>query len=544
MTTVVATARRLLGQCGTSLLGLLVLARTGIVMPVRPDRLYQMARALRRWSLTLPGGYAVGAHRHPDAPAIIDELGTLTWAEVDTRSTRLAHGLAGLGLVTGDKLAVLCRNHRGLVESMVAAGKLGVHLVLLNTGASAAQIGAVLKEEGISLVVADAEFRPLLAKAPRGVRRVTAWPDEKTRSETIESLIESSPATELPVPSAHGRVIVLTSGTTGTPKGARRPEVHGLFSAATLLSRIPLRYGQRLLVAAPMFHTWGLAALQLGLLLGCPLVLQRRFDPESTVEALEKEQCAVLFAVPVMLQRILELPPEVLRKYHPAQLKIVASSGSALPGALAVEFQRQFGPVLYNLYGSTEVSWVSVATPAELTSAPATAGKPPLGTRLAILDESGDPVPQGGTGRIFVANGLLFDGYTNGKSKEVRDGMMCTGDVGYLDPAGRLFVAGRDDDMIVSGGENVYPREVEDLLARQPQVREAAVLGVPDREFGQRLAAYVVLDEQAELDADAVRELVKANLARHCVPRDVVFLEALPRNATGKVLKRELPRPS
>ncbi|MCO1580978.1 AMP-binding protein [Crossiella sp. SN42] len=544
MTTVVATARRLLGQCGTSLLGLLVLARTGIVMPVRPDRLYQMARALRRWSLTLPGGYAVGAHRHPDAPAIIDELGTLTWAEVDTRSTRLAHGLAGLGLATGDKLAVLCRNHRGLVESMVAAGKLGVHLVLLNTGASAAQVGAVLKEEDISLVVADAEFRPLLAKAPRGVRRVTAWPDEKTRSETIESLIESSPATELPVPSAHGRVIVLTSGTTGTPKGARRPEVHGLFSAATLLSRIPLRYGQRLLVAAPMFHTWGLAALQLGLLLGCPLVLHRRFDPESTVEALEKEQCAVLFAVPVMLQRILELPPEVLRKYHPAQLKIVASSGSALPGELAVEFQRQFGPVLYNLYGSTEVSWVSVATPAELTAAPATAGKPPLGTRLAILDESGDPVPHGGTGRIFVANGLLFDGYTNGKSKEVRDGMMCTGDVGYLDPAGRLFVAGRDDDMIVSGGENVYPREVEDLLARHPQVREAAVLGVPDREFGQRLAAYVVLDEQAELDAEAVRELVKANLARHCVPRDVVFLEALPRNATGKVLKRELPRPS
>ncbi|MGW0517188.1 AMP-binding protein [Crossiella sp. NPDC003009] len=544
MTTVVATARRLLGQCGTSLLGLLVLARTGIVMPVRPDRLYQMARALRRWSLTLPGGYAVGACRHPDAPAIIDELGTLTWAEVDTRSTRLAHGLAGLGLATGDKLAVLCRNHRGLVESMVAAGKLGVHLVLLNTGASAAQVGAVLKEEGINLVVADAEFRPLLAKAPRGVRRVTAWPDEKTRSETIESLIESSPATELPVPSAHGRVIVLTSGTTGTPKGARRPEVHGLFSAATLLSRIPLRYGQRLLVAAPMFHTWGLAALQLGLLLGCPLVLHRRFDPESTVEALEKEQCAVLFAVPVMLQRILELPREVLRKYHPAQLKIVASSGSALPGELAVEFQRQFGPVLYNLYGSTEVSWVSVATPAELTAAPATAGKPPLGTRLAILDESGNPVPRGGTGRIFVANGLLFDGYTNGKSKEVRDGMMCTGDVGYLDPAGRLFVAGRDDDMIVSGGENVYPREVEDLLARQPQVREAAVLGVPDREFGQRLAAYVVLDEEADLDAEAVRELVKANLARHCVPRDVVFLEALPRNATGKVLKRELPRPS
>lgn len=292
-----ATARRGLSQAGVSLVGLLVLARTGLVTPIRPDRLVHMASALRRWSLTLPGGYAVGAQRHPDRPAIVDELGVLTWAQVHSRTTRLANGLAGLGVRGGDRIAVLCRNHRGLVETMVAAGKLGAHLVLLNTGASPAQVAAVLRQEEIALVVADAEFRPMLAQAPRGLRRVTAWTDARTRGETVESLIEGSSGQELTPPEQHGRVVVLTSGTTGTPKGARRPEVHSLGSAATLLSRIPLRYGKPVLVAAPMFHTWGLAALQIGLLLGAPLVLRRRFDPESTVDALVEHRCSAMFAV-------------------------------------------------------------------------------------------------------------------------------------------------------------------------------------------------------------------------------------------------------
>jgi acyl-CoA synthetase (AMP-forming)/AMP-acid ligase II len=199
-----------------------------------------------------------------------------------------------------------------------------------------------------------------------------------------------------------------------------------------------------------------------------------------------------------------------------------------------------FGEVLYNLYGSTEVAWATIATPEDLRAAPGTAGRPPLGTIVKLLDERGREVPQGEGGRIFVGNGMVFDGYTSGGGKEVIGGLMSTGDVGHLDAGGRLFVDGRDDEMIVSGGENVFPREVEDLLADHPAVEDVAVVGVPDAEFGQRLKAFVVRREGAELTEAEVKQHVKENLARFKVPREVVFVAELPRNATGKVLRHEL----
>ena len=248
----------------------------------------------------------------------------------------------------------------------------------------------------------------------------------------------------------------------------------------------------------------------------------------------------MLAAVPVMLQRILELPDEEIERHDTSSLRVVAISGSALPGELATRFMDRFGDVVYNLYGSTEVAWATIATPADLRAAPGTAGKPPAGTNLRIADEHDRDVSHGETGRIFVGNEMLFDGYTGGGGKDRLGGLMATGDVGRVDRAGRLFIEGRDDEMIVSGGENVFPREVEDLLAEHAAVDDVAVIGVPDEQFGQRLRAFVVLREGAALSADEVREHVRANLARFKVPRDVVFLDVLPRNATGKVLKREL----
>ena len=199
-----------------------------------------------------------------------------------------------------------------------------------------------------------------------------------------------------------------------------------------------------------------------------------------------------------------------------------------------------FGEVLYNLYGSTEVAWATIATPEDLRAAPGTAGRPPMGTIVKLLDGDGREVRPGEGGRIFVANEMMFDGYTGGGGKEIVGGLMSTGDVGHFDRDGRLFVDGRDDEMIVSGGENVFPREVEDLLADHESIEEVAVVGCPTSEFGQRLKAFVVLREGAKLSEQAVQAYVKANLARYKVPREVVFLDELPRNATGKVLKREL----
>jgi fatty-acyl-CoA synthase len=222
---------------------------------------------------------------------------------------------------------------------------------------------------------------------------------------------------------------------------------------------------------------------------------------------------------------------------------VIALSGSALSPALAAQAIEVFGPVLYNLYGSTEVAWAAIATPEDLREAPGTVGKPPRGTIVKLFDEEGREVPTGETGRIFVANEMLFEGYTGGGSKDVIDGLMATGDVGHFDEAGRLFVDGRDDEMIVSGGENVFPQEVEELLGHHDAVADVAVLGVEDEEFGQRLKAVVVKRDGADLDDGDVRDYVKKHLARYKVPRDVEFVDELPRNATGKVLKRELSKP-
>jgi fatty-acyl-CoA synthase len=360
---------------------------------------------------------------------------------------------------------------------------------------------------------------------------------------TIEGLL-ARPASRRGRPPREGRQIILTSGTTGSPKGAQRGGGN-LEPLVSILSRIPLHTGDVTYDAAPMFHSWGLGHLALALVMGSTLVLRRRFDPEEALALIEAYRVNVMAAVPVMLQRIMELPAAVLERYDTSSLRVVALSGSALPGDLAVRFMDRFGDVVYNLYGSTEVAWASIATPADLRQAPGTAGRPPRGTVVRVVDAAGQQVRAGSSGRIFVRNRMLFEGYTGGGSKPVVDGLMETGDTGHFDASGRLFVDGRDDDMIVSGGENVFPREVEDLLSEHPAVADAAVVGVPDHEFGQRLRAFIVLrDGDPATEAAMARELqdhVRARLARFKVPREVVFVAELPRNTTGKVVRGELP---
>jgi fatty-acyl-CoA synthase len=289
-----------------------------------------------------------------------------------------------------------------------------------------------------------------------------------------------------------------------------------------------------------MFHSWGFAHFTLGMALGAQLVLRRKFDPEGTLSAMAQHEATTLVVVPVMLSRILELPPETIERYDLRALKIIGASGSALPGPLATEVMDRFGDVLYNLYGSTEVAWATIAQPRDLRAAPGTAGKPPFGTVVKLYDEDDQEVREGATGRIFVGNELVFDGYTGGGNKAMINGLMSTGDVGHLDEGGRLFVDGRDDEMIVSGGENVFPREVEDLLSHHEAVDEAAVVGVDDEKFGQRLRAFVVCSDEGAVSEEELKTYIKSNLASFKVPREIVFLDELPRNATGKVLKRQL----
>ncbi|UDY24874.1 AMP-binding protein [Nocardioides sp. Kera G14] len=513
-----------------------VIAGSGIVRPYSPVAVAKLLKVLHDWGTGPAGGFATLAVRHPGKVGVIDELGSLTWSELHRRSNALARALAERGVKEGDGVAIMCRNHRGFLDAMIAAGKLGADVLLLNTAFAGPQLVEVLGREKPSVVIHDEEFTGLLADADVE-RRVVAWTDTAVEADTVESLIAATSGDDVRAPGRHGRIIILTSGTTGTPKGAPRNEA-GFDAAISLLSRMPFHAGWRTYVAAPMFHTWGLAHLLLAMLLGTTLVLRRRFEPEDALVALSSHRCQGFVVIPVMLQRILALPEETRRKYNLSWLRVVASSGSALPGDLALAWMDACGDNLYNVYGSTEVAYASIATPEDLRTAPTSAGKPPWGTTVRILSPVGEELPTGESGRIFVANGFLFEGYTGGGHKEIVDGLMSTGDIGRFDSDGRLYVEGRDDEMIVSGGENVFPKEVEDCLTRHPAVTDAAAIGVDDEHFGQRLRAFVVVTSPVE--EDELKDWVRANLARYKIPREIHVLEELPRNATGKVLKREL----
>ena len=529
-------------ELGAHLFTVKALVRAGVLRPVRPDRLVGMGRTLARWGPTPAAGYRVSALRHPDRAAIIDELGTLTFAEIDKRTNALAHALRDEGVGEGDGVAIMCRNHRGFVDATVALSKLGANALYLNTMFAGPQITDVCDREQPELIIYDGEFAELCAGALEGRKGFVAWSDGENPHghPLLEELVASGDDAALEPPAEKGRVVILTSGTTGTPKGASRKQPDSLAPAASLFSKIPLRARQSTHIAAPLFHSWGFAHFTLGMALGSTLVLRRKWTPEGMLSAVAEHECTTLAVVPVMLQRTLELPDEVVDRYDVSSLHVIAASGSALPGELALRVMDHFGDKLYNLYGSTEVAWATVATPRDMRAAPGTAGRPPHGTVVRLYDLEGRPVAEGETGRIFVGNEMAFEGYTGGGGKDIIDGLLSTGDVGHFDEDGRLFVDGRDDEMIVSGGENVFPREVEDLLADHDAIEEAAVLGVDDEEFGQRLKAFVVLRGGASADDDELKGYVKANLAGYKVPREVVFLDELPRNATGKVVKREL----
>jgi fatty-acyl-CoA synthase len=488
----------------------------------------------------------LGAARQPERAAIADDRGEASYAELDRRGTAIAAGLrTEFGVGPGAPLAVMCRNHRGFVEAIAAGSLLGADLLLLGTDFPAPQLAMVLERERPAAVVHDDEFAPLFEGSGFGGGRVVAWHDGDPTGPDLDGLA-TGPAGKLARPAARGRLVILTSGTTGVPKSApRNPELSAVLGpVATIFSSVPLRAGEPILVAPPVYHGFGLAFLSLGLMLGTTVVLQRRFEPEETLAAIERQRAGSLVAVPVMLDRILRCPPETRRRYDTSSLRAVVSGASALSASTSAGIMEAFGDVLYNLYGSTETGFAAIAGPADLRAAPGTVGRAPLGTTLKVLDAERRVAAPGEVGHVFIGGRLVFDGYSGDEApKETVEGLMNTGDLGHLDAEGRLLIDGREDDMIVSGGENVFPQEVSDVLGRHPAIADVAVIGVDDEEFGQRLRAYVVAAAGSEPAEEELRAHVKRHLPRFQVPRDVVFVAEIPRTATGKIRVRALDGP-
>jgi acyl-CoA synthetase (AMP-forming)/AMP-acid ligase II len=542
----------------TDVVGLVsTMVRAGVIAPLRPDKYVRIAAAMARENMGITSGFASAAQRCPDRPGLVDELGTLTWRQIDQRSDALAAGLQALSAAP-KVVGIMARNHRGFVEALIAANRIGADVLLLNTSFAGPALAEVVEREDVSnslAVIYDEEFTPIVERAladkPRAVR-IVAWHDGTTSRLTVEKLIDAwagSRPKRTPVASlarqrskTKSRVILLTSGTTGSPKGASHSG-GGPATLKAILDRTPWRVGEATVIVAPMFHAWGFSQLAFAASMACTIVTRRKFDPEATLALIDRHAATGLCVVPVMFDRIMDLPDDVRARYSGRSLRFAAASGSRMRPDVVIKFMDQFGDVVYNNYNATEAGMIATATPADLRAAPDTAGRPAEGTDIRILDADVRERPTGEVGTIYVRNSTQFDGYTGGateKGKAFHDDYMSSGDVGYLDDAGRLFVVGRDDEMIVSGGENVYPIEVEKTLAAHPEVAEAAVLGVDDEQYGQRLAAFVVLDAGAAATPETLKAHVRENLANYKVPRQIAVLDELPRGSTGKILRREL----
>ncbi|OLE22743.1 MAG: hypothetical protein AUG44_24175 [Actinobacteria bacterium 13_1_20CM_3_71_11] len=457
----------------------------------RPGRWWRLARAGRRYGPTLAAAIAAGPRA---GVALVDEYGPVTRADL----ARLVADCSP-AVRPGDRVAVACSAHRGFVATVAAVTSAGADAVLVAPDTPRDRLAEILRRERVTLAIHDEGLGARFA----GLVPARAW------SARIDA-----PARRRRKP---GRLVVLTSGSTGTPRAVtRRLRLRTLLGPVTThLRLIPIRPGEPIAVAAPPHHGYGLVYLAAGLTLGAPVVLLAGRDAKEILAAVGEHQATVLCALPVQLRRMAKLDPPPL-----PSLRAVVSGAAPLPASLVDRLREAFGDRVFNLYGTTEAGWAAIATPADLRAAPGTVGRAPRGVRLLVLDPAGTPVPPGELGEVHV------EGWQPGR--------VATGDRGYLDPVGRLFLAGRIDDMIVSGGENVFPAPVAAALTAHPDVEDAVLVPVPDEEFGQRLRACVQVRAGSALTEPELREWLRGRLSRAEQPRDIELVAELPRTATGK----------
>ena len=523
-------------------------ARSGLLRPVGPRAGARIISGLWRTGLTPAAAIAIGAARHPDRDAIIDDRGETTYRELDQRIESIAGALwtRRKGRAT---FAVLCRNHRGFLEAFAVGTRLGHEVVFLNTEITESQLGRILERHSPDVLVYDEEYDDIVDSCGYNGRRVLAWHDISTDDRlTLDSLAVGDHA-KAPANHRSSKLTLLTSGTTGLAKGVSRGvNVLGVAeSGATGMSVMQLRDGDVSVIAPPFFHALGFAMLLSTLMVSGTIVSHRRFDPEQMIQDIEERQATVLTGVPLMLQRLLKVKEEQPER-DVSSIRVALTGASPIPPSTVADFLEAFGPVLVNVYGSTETGIVSMATPEDLRDEPSTLGRPGIGISVRILRDDRSVADAGERGTIFMRGGLLFEGYTadgdnTPDAKEVVDGHVNTGDMGHLDDLGRLYVDGRDDDMVVSGGENVFPLEVEHTLGEHPAVGEAVVMGIEHEEFGQVLRAYVTVTTDESPKDEELRDFLRDRLEKFKVPKEFVVIDDFPRNATGKIVRSKLADP-
>lgn len=521
-------------------LTLYILIKKGVIGLLRPNNLFKIIKIWYLNGSSLNLLCAFSAIRYPDNLAVADDEGELTFVQLSNNSENIACALySEFHIGTGSNVAIMCRNHRDFILAALACSRLGANLLFINTDFPGSQIESLLAENKPDMFIYDEEFIPVIRSAGNNIPTVITHSSASSRGITLSVLADRESNLKLPR-ARQGKVIVLTSGTTGVAKGAERtPTLRAVISPfITLLTKLPINFGMSCLISIPLFHGFGLASMAVALALGAPVILQRRFDPAESMTLLNKYKAGVWVVVPVMLHRLLAILPQ---RSTLNDLQAIVSGGAPIRAELVQRTLNRLGPKLFNLYGTSEAGFASIATPDDLAKYPATIGRKGEGVELAILDRHNEKVAVEKVGRICIGGKMVFSQYINAENnKKIKNNFIDTGDLGYLNSEGYLFLCGRQDNMIVSGGENVFPDEVENLLAQHPDVEDVAVIPIDDEEFGQRLHAFIVIKPTVKLTDADFKAWLQPKLARYKMPAAINLVDDLPRNMLGKTNQRLL----
>jgi fatty-acyl-CoA synthase/long-chain acyl-CoA synthetase len=493
------------------------------------------------------------AAEQADRPALISADRTITWRELCDRRNRLAHSLLRLGLAPGDHVVLYGHNSLDLLIASAGSRAAGAVPVPMNHRLTAEEVSYILEDSDAAAVFVDDAFVPVVEAVRGTASKVRQWiligAERRSWARHLDELMAAGPAEPVTIPDgeAFGASMIYTAGTTGRPKGARRRGTDPA-SLAPRLQALDLTDPNHVhLVAGPLYHSAPSGFALYAHLVGSAVVVMPRFDAEDALRAIERHRCTSTFMAPTLLKRIVDLPPAVRARYDVSSMRVIVVAAAPCPMSVKEAVIAMFGPVLYEFYGSTELGINTVLRPEDVLRKPGSCGRAAPGVEIAILDDGGRPLPAGRPGELYVRrNAAVFDEYYKNPEatrQTQRGEWLSVGDVAYLDEDGFVYICDRKRDMIISGGVNIYPAEVEDTLHRHPAILDAAVFGVPDDEWGERVHAAIEVRAGETLVADEVIAFCRRHLAGYKVPREVTLHERLPRDSAGKLVKRVLREP-
>ncbi|MCC3357051.1 AMP-binding protein [Bacillus sp. REN16] len=487
-----------------------------------PIALYHLFRAVSTCGINLMTLLHFAEKKYSDRIAVVDDHETLTYKQLLDQSTKLAHSLVEKSqLRSGQKVGILCRNHASLVKSIFAVSRVGADLYLLNTEISKQQFDGFAERHKFDLIIYDDELSPTIQNF--ATKKILSYhPDLPA----ISNFLHSKNQVTL-TRTTKGKLILQTSGTTGMSKdAAHKPSLfHYLNPFVAFIKRLKILDYDNAYIATPIYHGYGIAVLLLFMPLGKKVVITSGFNAQKARNLIRQHTIEVVTVVPLMLQKMLQTNTEDLQT-----LKCIASGGAKLPTKLVEETFQILGPVLYNLYGTSESGLSFIATPQDLRYSATTIGKKISGLNIRILDRNKNEVPSSTIGQLCMKNDWSI----------LKKTWIETGDAGYRDENGYYFLCGRMDDMVISGGENVYPIEVEQILIQHPQIHDVAIIGTDDEQFVQRLKAYVVPEKNAYITEGELLEWLRPRVARFQLPKEITIVEHLPYTTLGKLDKKQL----